>query len=74
MSFDLKLLEKTLVCTKCRGRMVRDGDALVCVGPECRLQYAILHEIPNMLLEEAVAAPVEDWTVAMQRTGHAQRQ
>ena len=70
MSFDLKLLEKTLVCTKCHGRMVRDGEALVCVGPECRLQFAILHEIPNMLLEEAIPAPVEDWTAAMQRSNH----
>jgi uncharacterized protein YbaR (Trm112 family) len=71
MSFDLKLLEKTLVCTKCHGRLVRDGDALVCIGHDCRLQFAILHEIPNMLLEEAIAASADDWSAVMQRAGQS---
>jgi len=69
MSFDPKLLDKMLVCTKCRSPMVRDGEALVCVTPECRMRFAILHEIPNMLMEEAAAAPVAEWSAAMQRSG-----
>jgi uncharacterized protein YbaR (Trm112 family) len=69
MSFDPKLLDKILVCTKCRSSLVRDGDALVCVTAECRMRFAILHEIPNMLVEEAAAAPVADWSTAMQRAG-----
>lgn len=69
MSFDPKLLDKILVCTKCRSPLVRDGDALVCVIPDCRMRFAILHEIPNMLMEEASAVPVADWSAAMERSG-----
>ena len=69
MSFDPKLLDKMLVCTKCRSPMVRDGESLVCVTPECRMRFAILHEIPNMLMEEAAAAPVAEWSATMQRSG-----
>ena len=42
MSFDPRLLDKILVCTKCRSSLVRDGESLVCVtrvageqGAEC---------------------------------------
>ena len=69
MSFDPKLLDKMLVCTKCRSTLVRDGDALVCVTPDCRMRFAILHEIPNMLMEEASVAPAAEWSAAMQRAG-----
>jgi uncharacterized protein YbaR (Trm112 family) len=69
MSFDPLLLDKILVCTKCRSPLVRDGDALVCVTPACRLSFAIRHEIPNMLVEEAVALPADDWGPLMQRAG-----
>ena len=69
MSFDPQLLDKILVCTKCRSSLVRDGDALVCVTPDCRMQFAIRHEIPNMLVEEAVAVPIDDWSPLMKRAG-----
>ena len=69
MSFDPLLLDKILVCTKCRSSLVRDGDALVCVTPECRMSFAIRHEIPNMLVEEAVVLPADDWGPRMQRAG-----
>ncbi len=69
MSFDPKLLEKILVCTKCRSPLVRDGDALVCVTSDCRLRFAILHEIPNMLVEDAVPVPVDEWAPLMRRAG-----
>jgi uncharacterized protein YbaR (Trm112 family) len=69
MSFDPLLLERILVCTKCRSSLVRDGDALVCVAPDCRLQFSIRHEIPNMLVEEAVAVSAEAWAPLMQRAG-----
>ena len=69
MSFDLLLLDKILVCTKCRSSLVRDGDALVCVTPDCRMRFAIRHEIPNMLVEEALAVPADDWAPLMQRAG-----
>jgi uncharacterized protein YbaR (Trm112 family) len=69
MSFDPKLLDKILVCTKCRSPLVRDGDALVCVTADCRLRFAILHEIPNMLVEDAMPVPVDEWAPVMQRAG-----
>ena len=69
MSFDPKLLDRILVCTKCRSPLVHDGDGLVCVTADCRLRFAILHEIPNMLVEDAVAVPVDAWAPVMQRAG-----
>lgn len=69
MSFDSKLLDRILVCTKCRSPLVRDGDALLCVTADCRLRFPILHEIPNMLLEDSVPIPVDQWAPAMQRAG-----
>ena len=69
MSFDPLLLDKILVCTKCRSSLVRDEDALVCVTPDCRMRFSIRHEIPNMLVEEAVAVTADDWGPLMQRAG-----
>jgi uncharacterized protein YbaR (Trm112 family) len=69
MSFDPKLLDKILVCTKCRSPLVRDGDALICATADCRLRFAILHEIPNMLVEDAVPVPVDEWAPLMRRAG-----
>lgn len=69
MSFDLKLLDGILVCTKCRSALVRDGDFLVCVQPECRTQFVVRDEIPNMLLEDAAAVAASDWGQVMQRAG-----
>jgi uncharacterized protein YbaR (Trm112 family) len=69
MSFDPKLLDRILVCTKCRSPLVRDGDGLVCVTADCRLKFSILHEIPNMLIEDAVAVPADTWAPVMERAG-----
>jgi uncharacterized protein YbaR (Trm112 family) len=69
MSFDPRLLNEILVCTKCRSPLVRDGDALVCVTSACRLRFAILHEIPNMLMEDAQPVPVDEWAPVMRRAG-----
>ena len=69
MSFDQKLLDRILVCTKCRSSLVLDGDGLVCATPECRLRFAMLNEIPNMLLEDAAALSPEGWSQIMQRAG-----
>jgi uncharacterized protein YbaR (Trm112 family) len=69
MTFDPKLLNEILVCTKCRSPLVRDGDALVCVTADCRLRFAILHEIPNMLVEDALPVPVDEWAPVMRRSG-----
>jgi uncharacterized protein YbaR (Trm112 family) len=69
MSFDAKLLDGLLVCTKCRSGLVRDGDKLVCVKPECRTEFWIRDEIPNMLLEDAAVLASPNWGPVMQRAG-----
>lgn len=69
MSFDAKLLDAILVCTKCRSTLVRDANQLVCAGPECRMKFEIRDEIPNMLLEEASPLAPEDWSQIMRQAG-----
>ena len=69
MSFDPKLLDSILVCTKCRAPLVREGDTLVCVTPECRMRFNIENEIPNMLLEDATPVVQSEWGPLMQRAG-----
>lgn len=69
MSFDLKLLDRILVCTKCRAPLVPDGDGLVCVSSDCRLRFPVLHEIPNMLLEDSTPLAPEEWSGVMSRSG-----
>lgn len=69
MPFDSKLLNTILVCTKCRSPLVHDSDVLVCVTADCRMRFAIQHEVPNMLVEEAAQLPVAEWGPTMERAG-----
>jgi uncharacterized protein YbaR (Trm112 family) len=69
MSFDVRMLEGLLVCTKCRSALVRDSDNLVCVKPECRRQYAVRDEIPNMLTDDSLALETTAWGESMRRNG-----
>ena len=69
MSFDTSLLDGLLVCTKCRSTLVRDSGQLVCVNAECRRQFSIRDEIPNMLLEDSAAIEPPDWGAIMHRAG-----
>lgn len=69
MSFDPKLLDGILVCTKCHAALVRDADVLVCTRSECRLKFDIRDGIPNMLVEDASPLAVGEWSGAMQRQG-----
>lgn len=58
---DERLLE-ILVCPKCHGKLLLEGERLVC--QECGLRYPIRDGIPVMLIEEAEppAAPTEKTT------------
>ena len=67
MSFDPRLLDGILVCPRSKSALLRDGEALVSIDPNCRLRYEIKDGIPNMLLEEATEMPLEAWTELMQR-------
>ncbi len=44
-------LLKILVCTKCKGSLIKQKDCLICEN--CRLKYKIEDGIPNMILEDA---------------------
>ena len=56
MAIDSELL-KILVCPACKTevRMTGDGCGLLCRS--CRRRYAIVDDIPNMLVEEATIEP-----------------
>ena len=57
MSLDPKILD-IIACPKCKGRLESkpDGSALLCRA--CRLSYAVVDEIPNLITEDA--KPLED--------------
>ncbi len=46
-------LLKILVCPKCKGSVVLDGEAQGLVCGKCRLVYDIRDGIPIMLIDEA---------------------
>jgi uncharacterized protein YbaR (Trm112 family) len=69
MSFDFDKISGILVCPKCHSDLVRDGDKLVCTNPEVRLQYAIVQDIPRLLVDEAVELTPEAWAEVMSRAG-----
>lgn len=49
-------LLKILVCPKCKGKILKEQDFLVCY--ECKKKFPIKDEIPVMLIDEAL--PLED--------------
>ncbi len=51
MPIDEELL-KILVCPQCKGKVVLEGDYLLCHN--CRKKYPIRDDIPIMLVDEAV--------------------
>lgn len=48
-------LLKLLVCPMGKAPLERDGDSLVCT--RCGARFAIVDDIPNMLIEEAQLPP-----------------
>jgi len=68
MSFEPALLANWLRCSKSKSPLVRDGDSLVCTDPACRLRFAIVADIPNMLVEEATEVPAAEWSAIVART------
>ena len=67
MTFEFKTLEEFLLCPKSKSTLIVDGESLVCVDPECRLQFQIRDEIPNMLLDEATELSLEEWEAVMRK-------
>jgi uncharacterized protein len=50
MNLDPKLME-IIVCPDCHGRLVADGEELVC--QKCGLAYPVRDDIPVLLVDEA---------------------
>ena len=69
MSFNPERAVKLLVCPKTHADLVYDGSCLVSTDPESRLRYAIRDDIPVMLVDEAEAVPLDEWTDLMRRQG-----
>lgn len=65
--FDYEAVKDILRCPNSLSPVVQEGDSLVCIDPECRLQYAIMDGIPNMLVEDATELPVDSWQEMMSR-------
>ena len=65
--FDYEAVKDILRCPNSLTPVVHDGDSLVCIDPECRLQYSILDGIPNMLIEDATELPLDAWRELMSR-------
>ncbi len=69
MSFDQRLLRDLLRCPQSHKPLVWEADTLTSTDPQTRLQFAIIDEIPNMLIEEARTLPVDEWRAIMERNG-----
>ena len=67
MPFNFETLEEVLLCPQSKSKLVLDGESLVCVDPECRLQFQIRDEIPIMLIDEATELSVKDWEAVMRK-------
>ena len=69
MSFDPKILDGLLQCTRSASPLLHHGDGLICVDPQCRLEFAIRDDIPVMLVDEAQQLSLPDWSRIMQSHG-----
>ena len=52
MAVDPSLL-KVLACPACKGEVKEEREKIVCLNPNCLLEYPIREGIPIMLIEEA---------------------
>ena len=67
MTFQFETLQKILLCPKTKTKLILDGESLICIDSECRLQFPIRDEIPIMLIDEATELPVEEWEAVMRK-------
>lgn len=69
MAFHFENLKDILVCPQSKARLVQEGETLVSVDPETRLQYDIKDDIPILLVEEARELPKTEWAAIMEKHG-----
>jgi len=69
MPFDFTQLATILVCPESKSLLVIDEQSLICLDPDCRLNYEIRDGIPIMLVEEARQLSFADWGAIMKKQG-----
>ncbi|MDR2104187.1 MAG: Trm112 family protein [Deferribacteraceae bacterium] len=50
-------LLQVLVCPKCMGKLMHEGDSLICTV--CKLQYPFDEDIPILLIDQAKQIKIE---------------
>ena len=50
-----------ILCPQSKARLIQHGEQLVSLDPACRLAYAIVDNIPCMIVEQATQLSVDDW-------------
>ena len=69
MSFNYDAVKDLIRCPRSKSELIPSGASLVCVDPNCRLQFAIRDDIPCLLEEEAREIPADEWAVLIQQHG-----
>jgi uncharacterized protein YbaR (Trm112 family) len=68
MAIEPELLE-ILRCPESHASLVVDGDFLVSTDPATRRRYAVVDDIPNMIVEESEVLDEAAWAGIMERHG-----
>jgi uncharacterized protein YbaR (Trm112 family) len=50
-----------LICPDCRRPLVRIEQHYLCSDGECRRAYAIIDQIPKLLVDDSDVLPPDDW-------------
>lgn len=69
MTFDIGTIKDLLRCPGSHSALSYTGGFLVCTDGNCRLQFEVRDEIPNLLLDEATQLSDEEWDAAMKQAG-----
>ncbi|MEZ6043032.1 MAG: hypothetical protein R3C20_21240 [Planctomycetaceae bacterium] len=69
MAFEFEKIRSILVCPKSRSELVMEGDTLISTCAETRLRYAIVDDIPRLIVDEAQTVEQDAWSAIMQKHG-----
>jgi uncharacterized protein YbaR (Trm112 family) len=68
-TFNYDAVKDLLRCPKTRAELVYTGQALVCCDPGARLSYPIVDGFPVLLIDEAAALSMSEWSAVMKNAG-----
>ena len=58
-----------LICPDCRRPLARIENSYICSDGECRRAYAIIDQIPKLLVDESEVLTPDEWQAHL--TGHS---